>query len=49
MTFQNVDKSFIEICNEFEEQYNLEQGSSINYFKYLVARKLISVDINTQN
>ncbi|WP_454015588.1 TnsA endonuclease N-terminal domain-containing protein [Bacillus sp. Marseille-Q7846] len=48
MTFQNVDKSFIEICNEFEEQYNLEQGSSINYFKYLVARKLISVDINTQ-
>ncbi|CUB14167.1 Transposon Tn7 transposition protein TnsA [Bacillus cereus] len=48
ITFQNVDKSLIEICNEFEEQYNLEQGSSINYFKYLVARKLIFVDINTQ-
>ncbi|HDR4458244.1 TPA: heteromeric transposase endonuclease subunit TnsA [Bacillus cereus] len=48
MTFQNVDKSLIESCNEFEEQYNLEQGASINYFKHLLARKLIFVDINTQ-
>lgn len=46
--FQNVDQVLIEFFNKFEGEYNLEQGSSINYFKHLIARKLIYVDMNTQ-
>ncbi|MFP5010458.1 TnsA endonuclease N-terminal domain-containing protein [Bacillus paranthracis] len=48
MRFQNIDKNLMEICNEFEEQYNLEQGSSIKYFKHLLARKLFFVDMSSQ-
>ncbi|MDH8003312.1 TnsA endonuclease C-terminal domain-containing protein, partial [Bacillus cereus] len=48
MRFQNIDKDLMEICNEFEEQYNLEQGSSIKYFKHLLARKLFFVDMSSQ-
>ncbi|MGD6869411.1 TnsA endonuclease C-terminal domain-containing protein [Bacillus cereus] len=48
MSYQNVDQVLIEFFNKFEGEYNLEQGSSINYFKHLIARKLIYVDMNTQ-
>lgn len=45
MNFQQADKNLISLCNEFDEKYNLDVGTSINYFKHLVARKVISVDM----
>ena len=48
MNFQQADKNLISLCNEFDEKYNLDVGSSINYFKHLVARKVISVDMRVK-
>lgn len=45
MNFQQADKNLISLCNEFDEKFNLDVGSSINFFKHLVARKVISVDM----
>lgn len=41
----NRNLKIIRVCNEFDENYNLEVGSAIIYFKYLIARKLILLNM----
>lgn len=35
-----------DICDQFDENYNLEIGSALTYLKHLIARKLISVKMD---
>lgn len=39
-------EKLLEVCNKFDEDYNLETGSSLSYVKHFIARKYISVDMN---
>lgn len=39
------EQRIIELCNEFDEFYQLDTGSGIIYLKYLLARKLVSIDM----
>lgn len=38
----------IQFCNKFDNEYNLETGKALNYFKYFIARKLISLNMGDQ-
>ncbi|MGE0978322.1 heteromeric transposase endonuclease subunit TnsA [Bacillus toyonensis] len=42
------NSTLIELFNQFDNQYNLESGEAINYFKHLVSRKYITVDMSTK-
>lgn len=42
------NSTLIELFNQFDNQYNLESGETINYFKHLVSRKYITVDMSTK-
>lgn len=33
------------ICDQFDENYNLETGSALNYLRYSIARKLLKVNM----
>ncbi len=48
LSVQNDNSTLIEVFNRFDDQYNLESGSAINYFKHLVSRKYISIDMITK-
>lgn len=41
----NLNLKIIRICNEFDENYNLEIGSAVIYFKHLIARKIIRLNM----
>jgi hypothetical protein len=45
---KNLDKysKLITIIEQFEDQYNLEEGSGIFHFKHLIAKKRIAVDMH---
>ncbi|MGH0526142.1 TnsA endonuclease N-terminal domain-containing protein [Bacillus cereus] len=42
------NSTLIELFNQFDNRYNLENGEAINYFKHLVSRKYITVDMSTK-
>lgn len=37
----DINKKLIQLCNDFDDEYNLETGTALNYFKYFIARRLI--------
>ncbi|WP_203247660.1 TnsA endonuclease N-terminal domain-containing protein [Sporosarcina beigongshangi] len=39
------DENLLDVCNQFDADYNIEIGSALSYIRHFVARKLISVDM----
>ncbi|RHW34812.1 heteromeric transposase endonuclease subunit TnsA [Neobacillus notoginsengisoli] len=44
--FRESPIKVVEVCTLFDEEYSLEFGSSINFFKHLLAKKFIELDMN---
>ncbi|UQW97271.1 TnsA endonuclease N-terminal domain-containing protein [Rummeliibacillus sp. G93] len=44
----DINISIIQFCNEFDDEYNLETGMALNYFKYFIAVKVIGIDMQHQ-
>ncbi|MED3349010.1 TnsA endonuclease N-terminal domain-containing protein [Bacillus thuringiensis] len=47
LSFSNENTNLIDAFNQFDDQYNLDNGQALVYFKHLVARKYIFIDILT--
>lgn len=43
---KDSEESLLVVCNKFDEDYNLETGSSLSYIKHFIARKYISIDMS---
>lgn len=39
------EENLQKICDQFDENYNLETGSALKYLRYLIARKLLTVNM----
>lgn len=39
------DVSLQKICDQFDNDFNLEIGSALKYFRHFIARKLITVNM----
>ncbi|MFY0744545.1 TnsA endonuclease N-terminal domain-containing protein [Solibacillus silvestris] len=45
-TEYTADYKINDFCNKFDEDYNLEIGTALSYFKYFTARKKISLNMS---
>lgn len=43
--FRDSNVKVVEICSAFDEEYSLDYGTSINFFKFLLANKYIEVNM----